>query len=127
MLKLSRNQEFGKEPFIARVTNVFTPSEIGKIYKGMIENPEGDTLWGMSIAVRCDSEKFMHSETPTREELLEGEKGIPLGSSKRGGIPHLPPNFEWPMNYVFAAQFKCRDVAYVVIFISCFVTQVVKG
>ena len=114
MLNLSRNQEFGKELFMDRVNNMFTPAEIGRIYKGMFEHSERDTLWGMSIGIRRDSEKVMHSKKPTREELLEGEKGIPLGSTKRGGIPHLPPHFEWPFDYAFGAQFKCCDLAYVV-------------
>jgi len=93
-----------------QVNNGCTPAEIGRIYKGMCEHSERDTIWGMSIGIRRDSEKVMHSKTPTREELLEGEKGIPLGSTKRGGIPHLPPHFEWPFDYVFGAiqmQIRC--------------------
>ena len=102
-----------------RVTAVFTPTEMGRIYKSMIEHPQSETLWGMSIAIVRNSEKSTwppqveEGKPPTTEKYLQLEKGLPLGCSKRGGLPHFPPHFEWPMTHRFGAQFKCRDVAYV--------------
>ncbi|MCP4133998.1 MAG: DUF1963 domain-containing protein [bacterium] len=42
------------------------------------------------------------------------EKPIPPGSSKKGGLPHLPPGFEWPQGskgeeYYFFAQLNISD------------------
>ncbi len=38
------------------------------------------------------------------------DKNTPLGTSKVGGNPHLPKDFEWPENCYFNAQYNCKEI-----------------
>jgi hypothetical protein len=119
-----RQQQFGKETFMERVDNIFTPQEIAKIHRNMVlhvqkEQEKNDTeqrqLWGMNIRMvpKKGKEMIHFEEDRVKPEVVrKAEEGIKLGITKRGGLPHLPPHLGWPSSQpMFGAQYNCRDLA----------------
>ncbi|WP_404980352.1 DUF1963 domain-containing protein [Chitinophaga pollutisoli] len=53
----------------------------------------------------------LHSFITVSETYAVDDNGLLPGTSKIKGLPHLPPDFIWPVGALFLAQFNLAELA----------------